>query len=193
MISLAKQVLFLSLVLITSNNFLLLAQSDNIISLNKLNKKYPLLKGFQITIHSPVDQKNYSFTIGDSVSWLISNEALLKSEYYKMKSDEIDSLNKIIEKENQNLRQQKDETIKALKLEMQTNDKFTDLLKENRSIAEESINLVNKVKLKAGIVTTLVSLGAGLLWMRKDDKTWLNVLKVVGCTGVGLFVSLNLY
>ena len=179
--------------LITSNNFLLHAQSDNSISLNKLGKKYPLLKGFQISIHSPLDQKNYSFTIGDSISWLISNDALLKSEFYKMKSDELDSLNNIMEKENQNLLEQKNETTKMLNLEMQTNDKFMDLLKEDRSIAQESINLVNKVKLKAGIATTIVSLAAGLLWMRKDDEVWLNVLKVIGCTGVGLLISFNLY
>jgi len=158
-----------------------------------LGKKYPLLKGFQISIHSPLDQKNYSFTIGDSISWLISNDALLKSEFYKMKSDELDSLNNIMEKENQNLLEQKNETTKMLNLEMQTNDKFMDLLKEDRSIAQESINLVNKVKLKAGIATTIVSLAAGLLWMRKDDEVWLNVLKVIGCTGVGLLISFNLY
>ncbi len=189
----AKPVLFLILALITSSNFLLHAQTDNTISLNKLGKKYPLLKGFQVTIHSPVDQKNYEFTIGDSISWLISNDALLNAEYHKMKLDRIDSLNKILEMENQNLLEQKNETVKMLNLEMKTNDKFMDLLKEDRSIAQESINLVNKVKLKAGIVTTIVSLGAGLLWMRKDDDTWLNVLKVVGCTGVGLLISFNLY
>ena len=193
MIYLVKPVLFLILVLISSSNILIQAQSDNTISLNKLGKKYPLYKGFQISIHSPIDQKNYEFTIGDSVSWLISNEALLKAEYYKMKSELTDTLRKIIEKENQNLLQQKDETVKMLNLEMKTNDKFMDLLKEDRSIAQESLNLVNKVKLKAGIITTIVSLGAGLLWMRKDDEVWLNVLKVVGCTGVGLLISFNLY
>ena len=192
MISLAKWALFLILVITTSSNFPLLAQTPNF-SLNKLGKRIPLLKGYLISIRPADGQSERTFTVADSISWLISNDALIKADYYEKKSELTDSLIKIVEKENQNLILQKDATLDALKFETQTNNKFMDLLKEDRSIAEQSLNLVNKVKLKAGIATTLVSLAAGLFWIRKDNDVWLNVLKVVGTTGAGLLISFNLY
>jgi hypothetical protein len=189
---LVQPVLFLTLAITTSSNFPLLGQTTNF-SLNKLNKRIPLLKGYLISIRPAEGQPERTFTVADSVSWLISNNALLKAGYYEKKSELTDSLIKIVEKENQNLILQKDATLDALKFETQTNNKFMDLLKEDRSIAEQSLNLVNKVKLKAGIATTLVSLAAGLFWIRKDNEVWLNVLKVVGTTGAGLLISFSLY